>query len=122
MEVSFHRAFDRCIDPYQGMEDIIEAGCQRILTSGQQVTAIEGAELIKNLIVSAGNRIIVMPGSGIRKENIKALAEVTGAEEFHTSLRSTIPSFSNAESYEHPGVLEEQVKALKAELNDFKKK
>jgi copper homeostasis protein len=130
MEVSFHRAFDRCIDPYQGMEDIIEAGCQRILTSGQQVTAIEGAELIKNLIVSAGNRIIVMPGSGIRKENIKALAEVTGAEEFHTSLRSTIkskmefihPSFSNAESYEHPGVLEEQVKALKAELNDLKKK
>src|SRR5215218_6326399 len=44
MEVNFHRAFDRCIDPYQAMEDIIEAGCQRILTSGQQLTAIEGAE------------------------------------------------------------------------------
>lgn len=129
MEVSFHRAFDRCADPYQGLEDIIDAGCQRILTSGQQLTAVEGAELIKNLIVAADNRIIIMPGSGVRKENIRALAEATGAEEFHTSLRSIIkskmeflhPSFSSPDSYEHPGILEEEMKALKEELGNYKK-
>ena len=80
MEVSFHRAFDRCNDPFQAMEETIAAGCQRILTSGQQLTAMEGAELIKKLVKAADNRIIIMPGSGVKKENIKALAETTGAE------------------------------------------
>jgi copper homeostasis protein len=128
MEVSFHRAFDRCVDPLQSMEDIIEAGCQRILTSGQQLTAIEGAELIKKLIEVAANRIVIMPGSGVKKENIKELAGLTRAEEFHASLRSTIktkmeflhPSFSSAGNYEHPGILEEEVRAFKQELMQIK--
>ena len=128
MEVSFHRAFDRCADAYQAMEEIIEAGCQRILTSGQQLTAIEGAELIKKLIVAAENRIIIMPGSGVKIENIKALAEATGAEEFHASLRTAVkskmdflhPSF-DSDNYEHPGILEEEVKALKEELKGLQK-
>lgn len=49
MEVTFHRAFDRCIDPFETLEEIIDAGCQRILTSGQQPTAMEGVELIKKI-------------------------------------------------------------------------
>ena len=130
MEVSFHRAFDRCNDPHQAMEDIIDAGCQRILTSGQQSTATEGAELIKKLIRSADNRIIIMPGSGVKKENIKTLAEATGAEEFHASLRSSIkskmdfmhPSFSDAGNYTHSGILEEEVRAAKEELTQLQKK
>jgi copper homeostasis protein len=129
LEVSFHRAFDRCDDPFQAMEDIIDAGCQRILTSGQELTVTEGAGLIKKLIKAADNRIIIMPGSGVKKENIKALAEATGAEEFHASLRSNIkskmdflhPSFSNAGNYEHSGILEEEVRAAKEELKQLQK-
>ena len=129
MEVTFHRAFDRCINPFEAMEEIIEAGCQRILTSGQQRTAMEGAELIKKLIEIANNRITIMPGSGVKKENIKSLAEITNAEEFHASLRDTIKSkmdflhasFSDAGNYEHPGILEDEVRAVKEELKQLLK-
>jgi copper homeostasis protein len=92
MQVTFHRAFDRCLDPFKGLEDIIESGCSRILTSAQQLKAIEGTTLIKQLIEAAKERIIIMPGSGVRKENIKELAEKTGATEFHSSLKSVSKS------------------------------
>ncbi|MBC7888620.1 MAG: copper homeostasis protein CutC [Ferruginibacter sp.] len=85
--VTFHRAFDRTNDPFKALEDIIETGCERVLTSGQQPTALEGAELISLLIQQAANRVIVMPGSGIVADNIVAIAEKTGAKEFHTSAR-----------------------------------
>ena len=127
MEVTFHRAFDRCLEPLQAMEEIVETGCQRILTSGQKPTAMEGVELIKELIEKADNRIIIMPGSGVKKENIKSLVVHTGAVEFHSALRNTIkskmefrhPSFASPGSYEHPGILEEEVRELKKELAEF---
>ena len=87
MEVTFHRAFDRTKDPFQAMEDIISIGCERILTSGQQPHALDGVGLIKQLIEKAEERIIIMPGSGIRSDNIAAVAEKTGAVEFHSSAR-----------------------------------
>ena len=87
MGVTFHRAFDRCKDPFQAMEQLIRIGCERILTSGQKPTAPEGIELIAELNRVADHRIIIMPGSGVRKENIKMLAEKTGCTEFHSSLR-----------------------------------
>ncbi len=83
--VTFHRAFDRTKDPFQSLEDIIEIGCERILTSGQQIKAIDGVEIIKQLILQADDRIIIMPGSGVNAENIISLAERTGAVEFHSS-------------------------------------
>lgn len=125
MQVTFHRAFDRCRDPFQGMEDIIEAGCHRILTSAQKIKAIEGTALIKQLIEAAKGRIIIMPGSGVRKENIKELAEKTGATEFHSSLKSSIkskmqfipPAFSGLEEeYLMTAVEPEEVKALRKVL------
>jgi copper homeostasis protein len=88
--VTFHRAFDRVVDPMQAMEDIIEIGCERILTSGQKPNAM--AELIAKLIEQAKDRIIIMPGSGVRSENIIELATRTGAVEFHTSARTTVES------------------------------
>lgn len=88
MDVTFHRAFDRCLDPLEAMEQLIELGFQRILTSGQRPTAPEGAELIASLVHAAAGRITIMPGSGVRPENIRALANTTGATEFHASLRS----------------------------------
>lgn len=92
MSVTFHRAFDRADDPFKAMEDIIESGCERILTSGQQPTALEGIELITALIRQADERIIIMPGSGLRSDNITSIAKQSGAVEFHSSARMTIDS------------------------------
>lgn len=87
MGVTFHRAFDRTADPFKAMEDIISIGCERILTSGQQPTVNEGMQLLKELVKKANNRIVIMPGSGVRAANIVALANKTTAVEFHTSAR-----------------------------------
>jgi copper homeostasis protein len=93
MSVTFHRAFDRSKDLFQAMEDIIELGCHRILTSGGYNTAIEGAEVIEQLIAKAGNRIIIMPGSGITPENAGDLIRKTGLKELHGTFRSYRPGF-----------------------------
>ena len=85
--VTFHRAFDRCIDPFTALEQLIEIGCERILTSGQQPSVVDGMELVAELNKKAAERIIIMPGSGVRKENINMLAVKTGCTEFHSSLR-----------------------------------
>ncbi len=85
--VTFHRAFDRTGDAFKAMEDIIETGCERILTSGQKPKALDGAEMIAALIEKAADRIIIMPGSGLRSDNITEIAEKTGAVEFHSSAR-----------------------------------
>jgi len=90
--VTFHRAFDWAINPFEAMEDIISIGCERILTSGQRPTAVEGAALINELVRQADERIIIMPGSGVRSDNILHLAEKTDANEFHTSARTRVPS------------------------------
>jgi copper homeostasis protein len=87
MGVTFHRAFDRTIDPFKALEDIIAIGCERILTSGQKPSVNEGMQLLIDLVQQANERIIIMPGSGVRAENILALANKTNAIEFHTSAR-----------------------------------
>lgn len=92
MEVTFHRAFDHAADPLRALEDIIDCGCQRILTSGGSNTAIEGQELIKACVQAADARIIILPGAGIRSGNIRALAEATGLKEFHSSARRQMAS------------------------------
>jgi copper homeostasis protein len=122
LEVTFHRAFDRCKDPFATMEELIQLGCQRILTSGQKPSAIDGADLIAELIKKADGRIIIMPGSGVRKGNIKELAK-TGATEFHSSLRGKINSemnYRNADfpesDYQNNFIDPEEVRALRAAL------
>jgi copper homeostasis protein len=85
--VTFHRAFDWAANPFEALETIIRLGCERILTSGQRPTAEEGVELIDELVREADDRILIMPGSGIRSGNIMSIAEKTGASEFHTSAR-----------------------------------
>jgi copper homeostasis protein len=95
LSVSFHRAFDVCRDPFTALEQIIEAGIDRLLTSGQEPTAEAGCSLIAELVKRAGQRIIVMPGSGIRLNNIVRIEAATGAKEFHTSARSLRQSAMN---------------------------
>jgi copper homeostasis protein len=92
MSVTFHRAFDMCNDPFKALEDIIDAGADRLLTSGQRNTAEEGMELIKLLIHQAAGRITIMPGSGINSSNITKIARSTGASEFHLTGRKIIES------------------------------
>ncbi len=92
LEVTFHRAFDRCREPFEALEQLIELGCTRILTSGQQLVVDQGIELIATLNKTADGRIIIMPGSGVRKDNIYQLAQVTGCYEFHSSLRDKTTS------------------------------
>ena len=92
MSVTFHRAFDMCSNPGKGLENIISTGADRLLTSGMKDNAAEGAELIKQLVIQAGNRIIIMPGGGINESNIASIARVTGAKEFHFTGRKVIDS------------------------------
>jgi copper homeostasis protein len=119
--VTFHRAFDRCLDPFEALDQLIQTGCERILTSGQQPAAPDGVELIAQLNKAAEERIIIMPGSGVRKDNIKMLAEKTGCMEFHSSLRDKTsskmefihPAFAEtAESYQNNYIDDAEVKAL----------
>ena len=90
MLVTFHRAFDRCADPIQGLEDIIATGCHRILTSGQVPNVANALPLIKQLVDQANGRIIIMPGSGVRANNINEILQQTGVFEIHSSARKTI--------------------------------
>jgi copper homeostasis protein len=90
MGVTFHRAFDRVIHMEQALEDVIEIGCERILTSGLFSTAIEGITNLKKLIDQANERIIIMPGSGVRASNIAEIALPTNAVEFHSSARKMV--------------------------------
>lgn len=92
MQVSFHRAFDRCIDLEKGLEDIIELGFDRVLTSGGDLYAINGIQKLKSLVQQAGSRIIVMPGSGITDLNISEIALTTGANEFHSTAKKLFTS------------------------------
>lgn len=92
MGVTFNRAFDRAANPFEALELIIRIGCERILTSGQRPVAMEGAELLFQLVREADERIVIMPGSGVRSGNIAELAAKTGAAEFHTSARVAWPS------------------------------
>ena len=126
MGVTFHRAFDRCRDPFAALEELIEIGCERILTSGQQPAAPDGVELIAKLNKTADERIIIMPGSGVRKENIKMIAEKTGCTEFHSSLKGKEkskmefihPEFvDSTESYMNNAIDPEDIKTLRKELN-----
>jgi copper homeostasis protein len=92
MQVTFHRAFDRLADPMQSLEDIIALGCSRILTSGQRPNVELGKEMLRTLVGAAGDRITIMPGSGVRSNNILELAKFTGARAFHSSARKALPS------------------------------
>jgi copper homeostasis protein len=106
--VTFHRAFDWTADPYQALETIIDIGCERILSSGQRPTATDGAELLKELVKRADQRIIIMPGSGLRAANIAPLAQNTGAPEYHSSARVNIAGdmkFTNAAMCEDQSVV-----------------
>ncbi len=87
LENTFHRAFDLVRNPFQALEDIVELGFSRILTSGQQNSALEGAGLIEELKRRARGRIKILAGAGVSPENVAELARCSQADEFHASAR-----------------------------------
>lgn len=92
MKVTFHRAFDRAVDPFLSLEKVIETGAHRILTSGQFADAYEGRFLLQELVEKAAGRISIMPGAGVNAQNIFELVKTTQAKEFHLSGKDEIKS------------------------------
>ena len=85
LEFTFHRAFDEVLNPIHGLHQLIEIKANRLLTSGQDVTAFKGLGLLKELINIAKNKIIIMPGSGVNINNILELKKI-GSKEIHGSF------------------------------------
>jgi copper homeostasis protein len=92
MSTTFHRAFDMCSDPVQGLEDVIATGASRLLTSGMKNNTQDGIELIRQLVIQADDRIIIMPGGGIDETNVALIATATKVMEIHLTGRTTIES------------------------------
>ena len=87
LPITFHRAFDRCRDWRKGLEEIIGCGYSRILTSGQQPTAIQGIETLKQIQQQANGRIAILAGSGINAGNAAEIIRQTGVSEVHGSCK-----------------------------------
>jgi len=98
MKVTCHRAFDMTRDPFEALEDCIEIGFDRILTSGGQLKALQGANLIAELIKKANGRISIMPGSGVNEDTVEEIVRKTQTKEIHfsaTSFRESEMIFRN---------------------------
>ena len=87
MEVTFHRAFDRCADWRSALEQIISCGFTRILTSGQKPTAIEGADTLAEIVERSRKRITILAGSGVQSGNVAELISRSHADEVHASCK-----------------------------------
>jgi copper homeostasis protein len=90
MDVTFHRAFDVCADWERALEDIIECGCSRILTSGQASDSYQGRELLKQIVAKAGERIKIIAGGGINPCNVRQILDYTKVREVHFSAKSPV--------------------------------
>lgn len=127
LKVTCHRAFDMTRDPFEALEDCIEAGFDRILTSGHRPTAIEGVELIAELVKKAEGRIIIMAGSGVNEETVGEIVSTTGVNEIHFSAvtyKDSVMQFKNphitamgadeGSEYKYRTVDPERVKRIRA--------
>jgi len=127
LEATFHRAFDRVTNFSEALEDVIESGFERILTSGLKPKAIDSTDILAQLIKQSNERIIIMPGSGVNAQNILKIAGSTGATEFHSSasfLKGSEMDFRNEamnESLNHISVNAEEVKKMAQLLRQYKK-
>ncbi len=90
--VTFHRAFDVTRDPFEALDTLMELGVERVLTSGQEASALEGVDLLRRLVERAGDRLIVMPGGGIHERSLPRILRETGAREVHVTGTRTIES------------------------------
>lgn len=92
LPVTFHRAFDMARDPHATLETLIDLGVHRVLTSGQEASALEGAPLIAKLVTQAGPRIAVMAGGGVTERTAARVIAATGVRDLHFSAFVDEPS------------------------------
>ncbi len=128
MSVAFHRAFDCCTQPAKVLEQLIDLGFVRILSSGGKSNALLGAQQLAQYQAQAKERIEIMPGAGIQPENISQIAQITGAHNFHATAKIPIsncldeqqPTMGTAASdtyrYESSAAIVQQ---LRQQLNRF---
>lgn len=133
MSVTFHRAFDVCADAGKALEQLIAAGCDRVLTSGQARSASEGTGVLSRLVRQARGRIVVMPGCGVTPANAAEVLRSTGATEIHASARASFCSamrFRNErakmgqpdrDEYERMETSVQLVRELVSELDSLRK-
>jgi len=123
--VTCHRVFDITPDPFAALEDIIGCGCERILTSGQASAAPKATAMLARLVEQAGDRIVIMPGAGVKSTNIKNLIDETGAREYHAAAKQMV---ANTVRYLNPEVndygeayitSETEIRALVSQLNNY---
>lgn len=129
MQVTFHRAFDMCRDPLEGLKVLRDLNVDRVLTSGLEASAPEGSALLSKLVKQAANKLIIMPGGGINGDNAAKLVTETGVKEIHATGSEVYPSdmaFRNEKIYMGvPGMPEyslkqsspEKLKAILAAIN-----
>jgi copper homeostasis protein len=103
---TFHRAFDGVKNKFQALESLIEFGFKAVLTSGEETNAVDGVDVLARLVEKANNRIVIMPGGGLRSTNIGLLKEKTNAVFYHSSAIIDTGEIANPE----------EIKALKADL------
>ena len=92
LSATFHRAFDLTPEPFQALETLIELGVDRVLTSGQEPSVLEGLPLIVELIKRAADRIVIMPGGGITKRNVGKIVAVAEPREIHFAALEPVAS------------------------------
>lgn len=95
-EAVFHRAFDVTPDPFAALEQLIDLGVRRVLTSGQQESAYNGIPLLADLIRRAAGRIEILPAGGINRFTIRDVIDRTGCDQVHASLRHSRPDPSTS--------------------------
>jgi len=130
LKTTFHRAFDMSRELSKALEDVIETGADRVLTSGGEQKAEDGIRVIARLVKNADQRISLMVGGGITRSNVHRILEATGVREIHASMRVHAPSpmryrnervsmgLAKGREYQRLMVLEEEVRRLKESAND----
>jgi copper homeostasis protein len=124
MGVTCNRAFDCAPDPFKALDDIISCGCKRILTSGLKSAAPDAGKLLGKLVEAAADRIIIMPGAGIKSTNIKNLVKESNAREYHGSARKIAANpvtFLNKEVSDYGNLYitdEQEVRDIIVQLKD----
>jgi copper homeostasis protein len=92
LQTTYHRAFDMSADLSRALDQVVEAGADRILTSGGAQTALEGSAVLSTLVECAKGRVIIMAGGGIDDQNVQVVLEKTGVREIHAGLRTIVES------------------------------
>ena len=130
LNTTFHRAFDMSRDLSKSLADVIEAGADRVLTSGGEQSVEDGIPRIAKMVQAAGQRVAVMVGSGITESNVHRIIRETGVREIHASLRASVPSpmrYRNdkismgsvkGREYDRVIVIEDSVRRLLESAND----